>query len=128
MNAPHELPEWLAGDDEDDEPPVHRIVPAAGLSAPTTRAPASVFHLAERSIPTKLRASMTPTPQPVLVAASLADGVKRCTGHSYPDNRWTPAKQAKEEARRARQRPPKPDKQRFKLKGTRYVAGTEVGE
>lgn len=126
MSAPRDLPDLL--DDEDDDPLTHRVVSAAGLQAPKTRAPASVFHLAERPIRTTLRAAMTPPPQPVLVSASIAEGVKRCTGHSYPDNRWTPEKQAKEEARRARQRPPKPDKQRFKLKGTRYVGGMDVGE
>ncbi|NKI96635.1 hypothetical protein [Rhizobacter sp. SG703] len=41
------------------------------------------------------------------VQVARVDGVTRCTGAQYPDNRWTEEKQEKEIARRARQRPPR---------------------
>lgn len=120
--TPYSMDTRTHDDGEDIDPPmVHLVVPAAGRALPLTRAPASVFQLAERPIRTALRASMTPTPQPVLVSASIADGVKRCTGHSYPGNRWTEEKAEAERIRRAKQRPPKPTKQkRLKLRGTRW--------
>lgn len=49
----------------------------------------------------------------------LAGGRRVITGMAYPSNRWTAEREEQERIRRAKQRPPKPSKQRFKLKNSR---------
>lgn len=115
-------------DDEEDDAdaaylyPTRTCVPAAGTTAPVSRSPASIFDAAAivaaaqmlRSggrfgAPEQFKAQ--PAPQ-----VTRVDGVVRVVGARYPANRWDDARQEQEQARRARQRPPKPTK-RAKTRG-----------
>lgn len=109
-------------EDEDDEFdfPVHGIVSAAGLVAPVTRAPRSIFELAQRPVATRIRTSLAaPPPPPPLPQTQRQDGVTRCLGAAYP-SRWTPEDEERERQRRARQKPPKPSK-RARTKSRKLV-------
>lgn len=106
-------------EDEGEElfTPVRRVIPAATAPAVHTLGLRSVFELAAAPDPVarKLSAGLR---SPTLSDAHdlggqdaqyLRDlGAVRCIGGRYPSNRWTPERQAKETARRAKQRPPRP--------------------
>jgi hypothetical protein len=110
--------EAAAVDDEVDEPPICRsVVPAGSVPPPRTRAPRSVFDLAIAAAANlKQRGrfgaaegfEVPATARPLPVAVERSAGVVRHIGDRYPSDRWTEAKQARENERRAKQRPPKP--------------------
>lgn len=131
-------------DDDIDSWPVCQVMTRAGsVPLPVTRAARSVFELVVPAAPppkrTKRREPLACISQLELfdwlcdepnsgrktaqikpqrtVMHALRDGagVKVC-GLAYPGNRWTPEKEEKERARRARQVLPKPPRQTFRLK------------
>lgn len=51
-------------------------------------------------------------------ASHRATEITRVVGGCYPSDRWTPELAEKERIRRARQKPPRPPKQRFRLRGS----------
>jgi hypothetical protein len=109
--------------------PVHLLVAATDcIAPPPTRAPVSIFALGQAmhdatamaaaiAAAARLRKrgrfgaavgflpSRSPAP-----AVQREAGVVKVTGAAYPANRWTDEKAEAEQARRARQRPPKPTK------------------
>lgn len=94
-----------------EQQPVHRIVAAAGLSPPVTRAARSVFDLAAGLGETTSDVTPDASPYPAEVRQVVrTGGTTRHVGCAYPSNRWTPEREEQERARRARQRPPKPVK------------------
>ncbi|MCZ2496421.1 hypothetical protein GN316_06605 [Xylophilus sp. Kf1] len=107
-------------DDSHDEwasaPSIRRIVSAASVTREKCRAPASVFDLAHRPVTVKLEGHDRSA---AIYRTSTHDGVTRCVSVREQDTaEW----QEKEQARRARQRPPKPTKQRFKMRNSRVWA------
>ena len=98
-------------DDEIDDCPVLRVlVPAAGLAIPATRAPRSVFEFVPVTKPKrqdKNAEPISPSYAGRVSVASSESGLK-VVGMAYPSARWTQERADKEQARRARQRPPKP--------------------
>lgn len=99
-------------DDEFDFPE-HRIVSAADVPPPVTRAPASIFAMAATYLKGKPARRYDFTPQTTRPAAlpvqvERAAGVTRVVGAQYPAARWTEEKAEAERIRRAKQRPPKP--------------------
>ncbi len=114
MKPPHQF--HPPADDEDTayDFPQRTVVSAAGMPPPVTKATRSVFDMAGAA----LAAQRLKThgrfgdaagflPSPVVVRT---EGVTRCTGSSYPANRWTDERHEQERQRRARQKPPKPTK------------------
>lgn len=101
-------------DEEDDTPPLHVIVPAAGQPLPRTRAPRSIFEVGTASgIRSMLGDSFSSdaAERPTRFSVCVRDGgTTRCVGGQYPANRWTAEREAQERARRARQKPPRPVK------------------
>lgn len=109
-----------AHDDSHDEwasaPSIRRIVSAAAVKREKCRAPASVFDLAHRPVTVKLEGHDT---RAAIYRTSTHDGITRCVSVREQDTtEW----REKEEARRARQRPPRPTKQRFKMRNSRVWA------
>lgn len=111
------------GDDSTDfDFPRMSVVPAAGLPAPKTVAPRSIWDLAAvvaaakkmRGSGGRFGAAAGFVPQEPAKAGTveraIGDGVTRCTGAQYPSNRWDTEREEKERQRRARQKPPKPSK------------------
>jgi hypothetical protein len=100
-----------AVEDEDDEQPVQRIVPAGVDAPPQTRAPVSIFTVAKVlrvcRHKRKVRVAIVKG-DPAKVVETDTAGVTRVVGRSYPSDRWTQEKEQQEIERRARQRPPKP--------------------
>jgi hypothetical protein len=96
-----------------EQPPVHRVVAAAGLPPPETSAPRSIWDLAgclgcaTSAPPPQDEPPPYPAERPQVIRAV---GSTRHIGSAYPANRWTPEREEQERARRARQRPPKPVK------------------
>jgi hypothetical protein len=109
---------------EDEPPPVHRLVPAAGQPMPRTSGFVSVFDMATMSLhggplnfggfrrPQKQAARRCFQDVPHLQIERSAQGVKVRRMHHTETDEW----RQQETARRARQRPPKPPKQAFRLK------------
>ncbi len=103
----------------DDDYPVRRIVPAAGRPAPATTAVRSIFDLAA-IVDTADTQACTDMAPPYAYARAVVDrteGITRCTGSQYPNNRWTEERAEQERQRRARQKPPRPPKQTFRIGG-----------
>lgn len=115
-------------EDEDDDAdaaylyPVHSVVSAAGTTAPASRSPASIFDAAAIVAAAQMLRSggrfgsadgFAVTPQPTVVRDG---GTVKVVGARYPADRWTDARHEQEQARRARQRPPKPTR-RAKTRG-----------
>ena len=100
-----------ASEDIDDTPVVHLLVPAAGQPIPATVAPRWVFEF----VPAGTRPGRQDKSQEPVSAgyagrvsvASSESGLK-VIGAQYPSARWTQDRADREQARRARQRPPKP--------------------
>lgn len=138
-------PAWIDPDDipEDGDYPAHRLVSAAACDPPLTRAACSVFALgaqflskedgaeiAARQVITEFmlggladkppKESKKPNRHPATQACVIREaGVTRHIAVRYQDTEeWA----EKERERRARQKPPKPTKQKFKMKGTRQWA------
>lgn len=114
---------------EDIDPPiVHRMISAAGQPPPATRAPRSIFDLYALTAAQVISEEHEPADEtPLQLARPLVTrdvGVTRCAGSAYPANRWTPEREEQERQRRAKQRPPRPTKQQFKMKGTKVWAET----
>jgi len=106
-------------DDEELLPAVRRTVDAAAapllLSAWT--APASVFELALKPLEMHQVVSAAPPVTSTSTACRIVrvEGVTRCITVPITDTaEW----QEREFQRRAKQRPPRPNKQRFQLKGS----------
>lgn len=101
-----------------------------------TRAVASVWALAAKAASQVVaevvadaidtgRALACAMPKPFAEArVDLAEGRRVITGMAYPSNRWTAEREEQERIRRAKQRPPKPSKQRFKLKNSKQWSDT----
>lgn len=93
---------------DDDDPwchPVHHITQAATSPRPVIGGPRSVFDLVDWTLNIRLaqlREDAAEHPK-----AERALGITRVVGAQYPNNRWTEERQLQEEARRARQRPPR---------------------
>lgn len=99
--------------DQDDEcdRPMQRHVKAAGLPAPVTNSPVSIFSAGFlRWVVAEMPKGTGETEHQQAPKALWVDGVARVCGAAYPSNRWTPEKEEKERERRARQKPPKPGK------------------
>lgn len=95
-------------DDEFDFPQ-HRVVAAAELPPPVTRAPTSIFAMAATIKAARRTAFSESRPAPLpAVHVQRAHGITRVTGAQYPAARWTQEKAEAERARRAKQRPPRP--------------------
>lgn len=106
--------------DEIDEHPVKQsVVAAQGLAIPATKASRSVFEFIPQDRP---KVQRKPVNWPLVNAcyegrvSVASEGVVKVTGAAYPSARWTPEREAKEKARRAKQTPPKPPKQTFRLR------------
>ena len=105
-------PDTAESDDEiDDCPVLHLIVPAHGLPIPATKAQRSVFEF----VPTTKLKRQDKTKEPVSPCYSgrvsvTFEGGMQVVGMAYPSARWTQERADREQARRARQRPPKPTK------------------
>jgi hypothetical protein len=96
-----------------EQQPVHRVVAAAGLAPPVTRAARSVFDLAAGlcdDAPDESAAALEPPYRVEVRQVIRAGGSTVHVGCAYPSNRWTPEREEQERARRARQKPPKPVK------------------
>lgn len=98
--------------------------------APKTRAVASVWAMAAKAAAAVVSEaieeaidsgrSLACAAKPYAEArVDLAGGRRVITGMAYPSNRWTAEREEQERIRRAKQRPPKPSKQRFKLKNSK---------
>lgn len=116
-------------DDDEDDKPIRRIVPAGIEAPPPTRAPVSIFTVAKVLRVCKQRRKARPEPvrgEPTKVIEVDKAGVTRVVGRGYPSDRWTPEKEQQELARRARQRPPKPTrKARTKSKKLLDMIGSD---
>ncbi len=90
------------------------VVAAAGLPPPRTRAPASIFSMADAAkVARALKAHgrFGDAAGFETRGTTCRDGaVVRHVGASYPSNRWDEERIERERERRARQRPPKPVK------------------
>lgn len=103
---------------EVDLEPVQRIVPAAGASLPKSLGPCSVFAMASALSSKPAQAIPAPSDQPAQIGRIIVreDGITRHTAVRLQDTEeWA----EKERQRRARQRPPRPPRQKFKMKGSR---------
>lgn len=115
-----------AAPDTDENPMRQVVVPAAGMPVPYTCAPSSVWAAAsaaaaalrkqgrfgeaagfEAHPPAPVSITTAAPARPQIVASA---GFVQVSGSRYPDDRWTPERAAKELARRAKQRPPRPPK------------------
>lgn len=98
-------------DDDEWDYPMQLQVKAAGLPAPVTTSPASIFSAGYLQWVIAEMPKVSGNPEQQQPPKALwVDGVARVCGAAYPSNRWTPEKEEKERERRARQRPPKPGK------------------
>ncbi len=99
--------------EEDDDPYVRRVVPAASEPPPVTRAPASVWDAAKVAAKAIRRdgrfgdAAGFATTRPIVAREA---GCVRVVGVAYPRDRWTAEREEAERARRAKQKPPRPPK------------------
>lgn len=120
---PEPLPVELRDDDGDDDPYVRVVVSASARPAPKTVAPRSVFDLAGVGLQwlsgTRAAGQGSSTYSQQKPIVERADGVTRNQGAQYPSNRWTEEREELERQRRARQKPPRPPKQRFKMKNSK---------
>lgn len=95
---------------DDDAPVIRRLTRAGDAPPPPTRAPRSIFDLAQRigaDMHQASSASSSPPPRAVDTVARAGD-VVRVRGLAYPGGRWTAERAERERIRRAKQRPPKP--------------------
>lgn len=107
-----------------DLPTVQRIVPAAGAAMPKSLGPCSVFAMASAPTarPVRLAPTGTSSPPPAGRIIVREDGITRHTAVRLQDTEeWA----EKERQRRARQRPPRPPRQKFKMKGSRAWAAEQ---
>lgn len=108
-------------EDTDDEfdYPVHTVVSAAATVRPTALGPSSIFDVAAILAGAKvlLKQGRFGDDAGFEVQVVRLDGVTRVQGQAYPSNRWTPEKEEKELARRARQKPPKPTRKAVTTNG-----------
>jgi hypothetical protein len=111
----------------DEQGPAQRVVVAAWLPPPVTRAARSVFDLAA-GMGECADAVPDASPYPAEVRQVVrTGGTTRHVGCAYPSNRWTPEREEQERARRARQRPPKPVKgARTRSRKLREMIGEEA--
>lgn len=129
-------PVWLDPDDIPDEGdyPTHTVVSAAGLEIPKTKAACSVFDfaasIAARQVISEFMlgadepaSRSTETSRPAHCRKIVRDG--DITRHIALREQDTPEWAEKEQARRSRQKPPRPTKQKFKMKGTRQWADAQ---
>lgn len=117
----------VALDDDFERPIVHRVIPAAGQPIPTALGPRTIFELCSISDEAAAEVlgelahepAMQPQERPLVTRDA---GITRASGCAYPANRWTPEREEQERQRRAKQKPPRPARQKFKMKGTRQWA------
>jgi hypothetical protein len=108
-------------EDTDDEfdYPVHTVVSAATTVRPVALGPSSIFDVAAIMASAKvlLKHGRFGDAAGFEVRAVRLEGVTRVEGQCYPSNRWTPEKEEKEIARRARQKPPRPTRKAVTTNG-----------
>ncbi|CAN5715585.1 hypothetical protein BH10PSE18_BH10PSE18_08170 [soil metagenome] len=112
------------GGGESDLEPIQRIVPAAGAAVPKTLGPCSVFAMAAAPSvgPLRLATTTSGSPAPFGRIIVREGGITRHTAVRLQDTEeWA----EKERQRRARQRPPRPPRQKFKMKGSRAWAAEQ---
>lgn len=112
------------GNGESDFEPVQRIVPAAGAALPKTLGPCSVFAMAAApgAGSVRLATATSGSPAPFGRIIIREGGITRHTAVRLQDTEeWA----EKERQRRARQRPPRPPRQKFKMKGSRAWAAEQ---
>jgi hypothetical protein len=111
-------PEHETEDDEFDYP-VHTVVSAAATVRPVALGPSSIFDVAAilSSARVMLKQGRFGDDAGFEVQAVRLEGVTRVQGQAYPSNRWTPEKEEKEIARRARQKPPRPTRKAVTTNG-----------
>ena len=100
-----------ASDEIDDNPVVRVLVPAAGQLIPATVAPRWVFELVPMAVrPRRQDKNQEPVSAGYAGRVSVASSESglKVIGAQYPSARWTQERADREQARRARQRPPKP--------------------
>lgn len=136
-------PVWVDPDDvpEEGDFPEHRIVRAEDCERPKTRAACSIFALAQetgaaiaaRQVISEFmlgglaqetkKAAKSPRRAPVTQACVIREaGITRHIAVRYQDtDEWA----EKERIRRAKQKPPRPKKQKFAMKGTRQWADVQ---
>lgn len=109
---------------EIDLEPVQRIVPAAGATPLASLGPCSVFAMAAAlsSISTA-DSPATDQPAPTIGRIVVREGDR--TRYMAVREQDTPEWAEKERQRRARQRPPRPTRQKFKMKGSRTWAAEQ---
>lgn len=101
----------VSDEDDDWDYPMQLQVKAAGLPAPVSNSPASIFSAGFLQwVIAEMPRSEAEQKHSETPKALWVDGVARVCGAAYPSNRWTPEKEEKERDRRARQKPPKPGK------------------
>jgi hypothetical protein len=125
LTSPHR---GLDVDDDDDDMPIQRVVPAGTEAPPITRAPISIFAIQQvlRACKQSRKAKADIVRGEPTKVLETAAGVTRIIGRGYPSDRLTAEKKEQELARRARQRPPKPTKKaRTKSKKLRDLVGAD---
>lgn len=103
-----------------DMEPVQRVVPAARSSLPPMLGARSVFDLGAALMTRNTAPAPEASPPPATGRIIVREG--GITRHIAVRPQDTPEWAEKETARRARQRPPRPSRQKFKMKGSRAWA------